>query len=176
MGSDFDIIGYLSNTQDIEGFGEKLRLYATNKTDNNGNTVYIYQSDLNDILQLDNSTQLYKLYNLKSKSSNYQKFKTGGLVNYTGPAWVDGTPTKPEAFLSAKDTELIASLRDVLGSVFRGTSIPSSAIQKSGDTYYEIHINVDELGDGYSVEDLMEEMEERIIQVAGNNAVVKINR
>jgi len=32
-------------------------------------------------------------------------YKTGGLVDYTGPAWVDGTPSKPELMLNADDTE-----------------------------------------------------------------------
>ena len=36
----------------------------------------------------------------------------GGLVDYTGPAWVDGTKSKPEAFLSAKDTQLLADFID----------------------------------------------------------------
>ena len=36
----------------------------------------------------------------------------GGLVDYTGPAWVDGTKSKPEAFLSAKDTQLLADFVD----------------------------------------------------------------
>ena len=36
-------------------------------------------------------------------------FKTGGLVDFTGPAWVDGTKTKPEAFLSAEDTAMLKS-------------------------------------------------------------------
>ena len=35
------------------------------------------------------------------------KFAKGGLVDFTGPAWVDGTKTKPEAFLSAEDTALL---------------------------------------------------------------------
>jgi len=39
---------------------------------------------------------------------------SGGLVNYTGLAWVDGTPSKPEAFLSADDTLLIRHMLDGL--------------------------------------------------------------
>ena len=38
-----------------------------------------------------------------------KKYKTGGLVDYTGPAWVDGSKTKPEAFLSASDTAMLKS-------------------------------------------------------------------
>jgi len=39
-------------------------------------------------------------------------FKFGGLVNYTGPAWVDGTKTRPEAFLNADDTALLRAMLD----------------------------------------------------------------
>lgn len=104
----------------------------------------------------------------------WAKYATGGMVNYTGPAWVDGTPSKPEAFLSANDTQLIAGLRDVLRANPSFSKV-TPTLQKSGDTYYEIHINVDELGDGYSVDDLMDEMENRIVQATGKNAVIKIN-
>lgn len=37
----------------------------------------------------------------------YFQYKKGGLVDYTGPAWVDGTKSRPEAFLSAEDTSLL---------------------------------------------------------------------
>ena len=42
------------------------------------------------------------------------RYKEGGLVDYTGLAWVDGVKSKPEAFLDAEDTQNIASLRDML--------------------------------------------------------------
>ena len=44
----------------------------------------------------------------------YKPYATGGLVDYTGPAYVHGTPTRPEAFLSATDTENMARLFDAL--------------------------------------------------------------
>ena len=44
------------------------------------------------------------------------KYKTGGMVDYTGPAWVDGTKSHPEAFLSAYQTEQIGALAGVLDS------------------------------------------------------------
>lgn len=37
----------------------------------------------------------------------YFQYKKGGLVDFTGPAWVDGTKSRPEAFLSAEDTSLL---------------------------------------------------------------------
>lgn len=39
----------------------------------------------------------------------YFQYKSGGLVDFTGPAWVDGTKQRPEAFLSAEDTKLLKS-------------------------------------------------------------------
>ena len=39
----------------------------------------------------------------------WKAYKTGGLVDYTGPAWVDGSKKKPEAFLSASDTAMLKS-------------------------------------------------------------------
>lgn len=42
------------------------------------------------------------------------KFANGGLVDYTGPAWVDGTPSDPEAFLSAADTKNMRALLDAI--------------------------------------------------------------
>ena len=41
---------------------------------------------------------------------NVKKYASGGLVNYTGLAQVDGTPSKPEAFLDAEDTKNISKL------------------------------------------------------------------
>jgi hypothetical protein len=35
-------------------------------------------------------------------------FSEGGLVDYTGPAMVHGTPSKPEAFLNAQQTAMIS--------------------------------------------------------------------
>ena len=42
--------------------------------------------------------------------------KNGGLVDYTGLAWVDGTKTNPEAFLNSAQTALIAQLVRTLSS------------------------------------------------------------
>jgi hypothetical protein len=31
-------------------------------------------------------------------------FETGGLADFTGPAWLDGTRSNPELVLNARDT------------------------------------------------------------------------
>lgn len=47
------------------------------------------------------------------KKSDVKAYKTGGLVDYTGLAQLDGTPSKPELVLNSKDTENILETVDV---------------------------------------------------------------
>jgi hypothetical protein len=35
----------------------------------------------------------------------YTHFKTGGLADFTGPAWLDGTKSNPEYILNAEQTK-----------------------------------------------------------------------
>lgn len=60
----------------------------------------------------------YKLKNSDDfvKVEDTVAYKKGGIVDYTGPAWVDGTKTHPEAFLSAYQTEQIGALAGALDS------------------------------------------------------------
>jgi hypothetical protein len=44
------------------------------------------------------------------------QYKSGGLNTVTGPAWLDGTPTKPEYVLNAEQTSRFFELIDVLGA------------------------------------------------------------
>ena len=53
------------------------------------------------------------------KKSDIKAYKTGGLVDETGLAWLDGTKGKPEMVLSAKDTENFIALKDTLSTVAR---------------------------------------------------------
>lgn len=48
------------------------------------------------------------------KKSDVKAYKTGGLVDYTGLAKVDGTPSKPELMLNSEDTKNFLELRDLL--------------------------------------------------------------
>lgn len=55
------------------------------------------------------------------------KYEQGGLVDYTGPAWVDGTKSNPEAFLSAADTKNIRALLDAFNYIDIPTfTVPST--------------------------------------------------
>ena len=60
---------------------------------------------------------------LLKRSLNMAKYAEGGLVDYTGPAWVDGTKTRPESFLDAVDTENIRALTNALNYINLGSPL-----------------------------------------------------
>lgn len=86
----------------------------------------------------------------KFKEKGYLR---GGLADYTGLAWLDGTPSKPELVLNARDTENFIQLKDVLADL-RGFKGKSEQSEKYGDTYYDVQINVDKIANDYDVEQL----------------------
>ena len=99
----------------------------------------------------------------------YKKYATGGLVDYTGLAQVDGTPNKPEAFLSAEDTARIGAAAKLLADlpIFNTTSNAENAVSTNiGDTSIEIHINVENISDDYDVDQMIERVKQDIVDVA----------
>lgn len=64
-------------------------------------------------------------------------YASGGYVDYTGPAWVDGSKTRPEAFLSAYQTEQIGALAKSLDP-----STVNNATTNSNITFGSINFNV----------------------------------
>lgn len=80
----------------------------------------------------------------KMDNGNYIKIKdwtayaNGGFVDFTGPAWVDGTKSKPEAFLNPYQTEQIGALADALDSrIINNMGDTSSVV-----TFGSINFNV----------------------------------
>lgn len=102
------------------------------------------------------------------------KFKQGGLADFTGPAWLDGTKSKPEMVLNQKDTENFIQLKDILKSILNN-NIPNNS-SNSGDNYYEIHIEVDKLESDYDVEQVAEKVKKIINSDARYRNVNSINR
>ena len=99
-------------------------------------------------------------------------YKKGGLADFTGPAWLDGTKASPELVLNATDTQNFIQLKDILSSLLHGGK-PQS--QTSGDNYYDIHITVEEINDDYDVDQMIERVKERIHEDASYRNVNAIN-
>lgn len=98
------------------------------------------------------------------------KYKTGGLNTQTGPAWLDGTFTKPELVLNSKDTANFLELRDLLRALQISIKSPHRDLtdnnKNNGDNYYEIDINVESIADDYDVAKMADKIKKLISQDA----------
>lgn len=102
-----------------------------------------------------------------------KQYKTGGLVDTTGLAWLDGTASNPEMVLQAKDTENFIQLKNILAEVLKGKE--NAISERSGDNYFEIYIEVDSLGNDYDVEQLAGKIKRMINEDARYRNVNAIN-
>jgi hypothetical protein len=101
-----------------------------------------------------------------------RSYKTGGVADFTGPAWLDGTPSRPEYILNAKQTERFFTLVDVLDG-FKDKDVSGG---KSGDNYFEIEINVEKLENDYDVEKIATKIRNMIYEDATYRNVNAINQ
>ena len=92
-------------------------------------------------------------------------FKTGGLADFTGPAWLDGSKSHPELVLNAQDTQNFIQLKDILSSVMKNIDSKKTD-EKTGDMYYEIHIEVEKMTSDYDVDDVANRVKTIISQDA----------
>ena len=132
--------------------------------------------------QIEASTKLTTVYGQKVDVAALKKqyaiqthtyqYKKGGLADFTGPAWLDGTKSKPELVLNARDTENFIQLKNILGSLLnRSTTAPT---ENNGDITYDIDINVESIGSDYDVDQIANKIKSLINEDAryrNNNAV-----
>ena len=136
------------------------------------------------IVKFADGTQVTYNYNSDWKSlADYHKkfhggsytttpaYKTGGLADFTGPAWLDGTKSRPELVLNQKDTQNFIQLKDILASLMNGSQ---TSTENNGDITYDIDINVESIGSDYDVEQVANRVKSLINEDAryrNNNAV-----
>lgn len=94
------------------------------------------------------------------KKTDVKAYKTGGLADFTGPAWLDGTKSHPELVLNAKDTQNFLILKDILSSAVENAGTSNNG----GDNYYDINISVDEIASDYDVDQLARRVKEQIVE------------
>ena len=125
---------------------------------------------------IDNYSNFQLFSRKQGKWMEISKYATGGLVNYTGPAWVDGTPTKPEAFLNAQDTQRIGEAAKILAQIPALNGASENVSTNIGDTTIEIHINVENIESDYDVDQMIERVKNDIIDVSkpiGTSVILK---
>lgn len=109
------------------------------------------------------------------KTGGLQAYKTGGLATQTGLAWLDGTKSRPELVLNARDTENFIQLKDVLSSLLRGGSTTNNTTT-SGDNYFNITVQA-EIANDYDVDRLTKKIKDEIYKdgsYRGVNVIRKI--
>lgn len=116
----------------INAKGAKIYDYAG---DTSGERQYFGSDPIYKVLDEKNGYLKVRHHKLSSgvtgwfKKSDVKAYKTGGLVDYTGLAKVDGTPGKPELMLNAEDTKNFLELRDVLREMaLQELSVGSKAV------------------------------------------------
>lgn len=148
-----------SNTSTTKKYTKMIVKFA-----DGSQVTYDYNSDWKSLAE----------YHKKSHGGSYTAtpaYKTGGLADFTGPAWLDGTKSRPELVLNQRDTQNFIQLKDILASLMTG---PQTSTENNGDITYDIDINVESIGSDYDVEQVANKIKSLINEDAryrNNNAV-----
>lgn len=130
---------------------------------------------------------------IKNKAIKTVYYSEGGLVNYTGPAVVHGSKSKPEAFLNAKQTAMISEAVKFAGdggalSGIRATleafnshmqSLTNITNNSAGDITIApgaIQISVGKLNNSYDVDDLANDVMSRMVSIASKTTNRGVSR
>lgn len=97
-------------------------------------------------------------------------FATGGMADFTGPAWLDGSPSAPERVLSPHQTKLFETLVASLQKATTITipSLPAIASPEKGAqgsySFGDIVVNVDKLENDADYEEMARRVGEVILK------------
>ena len=118
----------------------------------------------------------------KGSSITIKKYAKGGLIDYTGPAWVDGTPGTPEGILNPEQTKLFQQLISSLETIsVKAPSIPdamySAGAQAQNVTFGDIILQIDKLDKDQDYEETADKiMDIMAKRIAKGSAVGGIRR
>jgi hypothetical protein len=108
----------------------------------------------------------------KNEKSKIYSFKTGGLADFTGPAWLDGTKSNPEYILNSEQTKSFLNLVNILDSFKHG--LYGSKVENAGDNIVDIDINIETVKEEADVDMLADKVQKAIVtsaQYRNNNFV-----
>ena len=139
--------------KDGQSFNESVRVSGFDPKHKGG--FYIYQQSGNYYLLGNGGPSRAPNWTGWVHKQYLTPYATGGLADFTGPAWLDGSKAHPELVLNARDTENFIQLKNILADGLDGKGA-------SGDNYYDVHIEVDQLSNDYDVEQMMDKMKRLI--------------
>ena len=116
---------------------------------------------------------LYRMEGLQYfyKESDLFKYKHGGFVNFTGPAWMDGTAQHPEAVLNALQTEHFIKFTNALDNIYGGSGQTTNT---SSVNIENISFNVDSMSSPEDGEKAFNVFVNKFKEI-GNQTGIKIN-
>ena len=177
--------------QDVTGSLTEKQRSALGITSSGNNRTFEYGADTNWGNQkkyLDNliktgtagqkawaEAQLKKLIEAKIYFTG-TAFKNGGLVDFTGPAWVDGTSSNPEAFLDAQDTHNFAQLKDILASLLRTDRFKANEVTTARGGDCTIYVTVDQIASDYDVDEAVARIKQEIMSGSAYRNINLVNR
>lgn len=152
----------------LNGIGNQVGTWIVSAINNKGNTI---SAEVNAITE----KAAIETFKMKKASSGpfsnikaSKKFAEGGLLNYTGPAWVDGSKERPERILNAHQTQAFDTLVDWLTTPklnFPGlTAGMGPTLQGTGSsvTFGDINIEVESLDSDTDIDNLADKLMEAI--------------
>ena len=158
---------YFANRGDAYAAAEAKidALYQSQKAtlDRNGANAYGYN-------------QLAQAY--KTAKNSIRAYKMGGIADFTGPAWVDGSPQDPERILTPYQNKLFETFVNTLEKMATITipSMPSfDGLQSTGAnpvSVGDIIVNVDNLDTEDDYETMAEKVGEILMERIGRSAVI----
>ena len=109
-------------------------------------------------------------------SQYLKKYLNGGLVDFTGPAWVDGSKSAPEAFLDAQDTRNFAQLKDILASLLRADRFKANEVSPTRGGDCTIYVTVDQIASDYDVDEAVARIKQEIMSGSAYRNINLVNR
>lgn len=105
---------------------------------------------------------------IAAAKKKFNAYKDGGLADFTGPAWLDGTKAHPEMVLNARDTQNFIQLKNILAEILEGAGHTTNNSQSKQNTVntIDIDINVENIGDDYDVEQLVDKIRSMLYEDA----------
>ena len=102
-----------------------------------------------------------------------KRYAQGGLADFTGPAWLDGSKSRPELVLNAADTQNFIALKNILAQILNSAQSSNKAIS-GGDNYFDIDIQA-EIDSDYDVDRLADRIKQQIAEEASYRNVNAIS-
>ena len=135
--------------------------------------------------------ELYDEYRRWS-TAHISQYSGGGLIDYTGPAWVDGTKKKPEGILNAEQLDMlrnsVLTRKNPVAALLAdyGNTISNTANANTYNTInrgesmsignVELNMNVARIANDYDARRAGEKALEQMVKIAQKNGVNNIKR